>query len=202
MNPYAQLDAKIKEESRFAYSAPSEPMDQADLQVPSADQPAPSSAQPDSSPAPHDQQPTPTKAPDVTQSPGAADGNNGATSMQVALMEAKKNLSYEQHSTLWAQMTRRYTGRSAPPLLKERWEKLGTCKAKKNECFDVFLACGGEVGKMEAVEQIRRTDIDEDESGDEFCTRAQLLGRFAEEEADDLIDRRTKDGGWKAMMGG
>ena len=44
-----------------------------------------------------------------------------------------------------------------PPLLAEKWKNCGSNKDMKGEIFNVYLACGGNVGLMEAYEKVTRT---------------------------------------------
>ena len=58
-------------------------------------------------------------------------------------------------------MTRKLNSpEGCPPVLKEKWEAAGKDQKKKHQAFDVFIACGGNIGKMEAVEEVIRTEIE------------------------------------------
>ena len=64
-------------------------------------------------------------------------------------------MSESLRTALWNRMTRKVNSPSCPPLLAEKWADAGKDKAKKNDIFDVYLATGGNVGKMTAIEQAR-----------------------------------------------
>eukprot|EP00959_Pyramimonas_sp_CCMP1952_P447781 9376361-Pyramimonas_sp.AAC.1 len=54
-------------------------------------------------------------------------------------------------------MYRKVSAKHCPPLIKDKWSSCGTSKTAKGEIFGLYLACGGGVGKMAAIEEMART---------------------------------------------
>ena len=104
-------------------------------------------------------------------SPDDAATLNSAVKNVIDTMDAETKACY------WMRMTRpmdKKIGRACPPYLKEKWESCGTNKDLKNECFGMFIACGGDIGKMEALEQEVRTEIEKTADTDSWNTLEEL----------------------------
>jgi hypothetical protein len=74
--------------------------------------------------------------------------------------------------------------------LKEKWEAAKT-KSEKGEVFALFLGCGGNVGRMVAVESAVRRDVHRVDEGRQWMTADDLLERFHGKQhlVDDLVAR-------------
>ena len=85
------------------------------------------------------------------------DGSVSPENLEHALQEAQLSLGDARRHAKWQSMARMMGARSCPPLIKEKWESCGNDKRLKNKVFELFLATGGDVGQMNAVETIVRT---------------------------------------------
>ena len=74
-----------------------------------------------------------------------------------AISHAQDTLSESARVQLWARMYRKMISPDCPPLLAEKWKNCGNNKDLKGDVFNVYLACGGNVGLMEAYEKVTRT---------------------------------------------
>ena len=88
-------------------------------------------------------------------------------------------------------MSRKLEHPKAPPLIREKW--LNTPKSEKSSAFELFLCCGGETGKMEAVEQTIRIDRDSSSRKRKWQTRAAMEKDWGAAQAEDLIKRIKAD---------
>jgi hypothetical protein len=122
--------------------------------------------------------------------PREADGGVSPANLELALQNASSSLSAAVKAQHWAKMTRRIAKRDAPPLIKEKWDLAGSRDAKQ-QIFGLYLACGGDVGKMEVVESICHRETHAASVSLGWFTRADLVARYhgAEDMADSLIDR-------------
>ena len=64
--------------------------------------------------------------------------------------------------------------------------------------FACFLACGGDVGKMQCVEELTRSETDSAIRSKEWKTKKEIEERFGVEAAADLVSRIRKDPARKA----
>jgi hypothetical protein len=165
----------------------------------------PGAAAPPSPPSPAMVAPSQASCPSPSEIGGAADGADAGVhvprqtdgsvdpaDLQLALLDANSKLSEAHRSQLWARMIRRTTSTSCPPLIKEKWAAAGKDRSRKNEVFGLFLACGGNVGKMEATEEIIRTDRKRTSDAKAWLTRVELQDKYKDTPTvDDLIARKT-----------
>jgi hypothetical protein len=93
-------------------------------------------------------------------------------------------------------MSRRVEKRDCPPLIKEKWDL--ACQSgsrdEKGKIFALFLACGGDIGKMEVLESIQHRTTHSAAEGQGWFTRADLVAKYHGDTAvaDDLIARLTR----------
>jgi hypothetical protein len=87
-------------------------------------------------------------------------------------------------------MVRKTTSRDCPPLLKEKWEAAKS-KSDKGEVFQLFIGCGGNVGRMVAVESAVHRDEHRVDEGRHWLTADDLLTKFHGKQhlVDDLTSR-------------
>eukprot|EP00973_Karenia_brevis_P076273 10593237-Karenia_brevis.AAC.1 len=82
-------------------------------------------------------------------------------------------------AALWSRMTRGMKHRNCPPLLREKWMKISTGdgidRKEQNRTFDVFLSCGGDLGKMAAAESIMLNNKTKQTRTKGMYTLAQLI---------------------------
>ena len=55
-------------------------------------------------------------------------------------------------------------------MIKDKWEAAGNNRGLKNKIFEVYLACGGDVGKMVGVERLVKAEIHKLEGQDSWFT--------------------------------
>ncbi|CAK0863639.1 unnamed protein product [Prorocentrum cordatum] len=110
-----------------------------------------------------------TQAAQPFQVPRQADGSIDPRDLEIAVKSAVKSLTDQEHMALWNRMTRKTTSRECPPLLKEN---------AKTPIFELFLACGGDVGKMTAVEEITLTNTDAEDTVWAWFTRDDLMKHY------------------------
>ena len=105
-------------------------------------------------------------------------------------------LADKSHAAKWEQCRRLCTRRDAPPLLQQKWAEMAGSKMKRKEMFDIFVACGGDVGKMAAHESVLRKTINEDLDGEQWYTRDDLLEKYHHkaDKVDKLIAKKIKEG--------
>ena len=92
-------------------------------------------------------------------------------------------------------MVRRVSSDSnCPPLIMEKWSNAKNNRDAKNEVFGLYLACGGNVGKMNVVEEVVRIDRLEHLKADGWFTRDDLLKKYhgKADKVDELIQRKKK----------
>jgi hypothetical protein len=111
------------------------------------------------------------------QIPRQADGSVNSDDLKRAIEEANRKLEGAQRANLWAKMTRRMQSKDCPPLIKEKWSE---CKSKnsKNEMFGLWLACGGNAGKMTAIEQITQSETVKAANSKVWMTADDLTEKF------------------------
>jgi hypothetical protein len=85
-------------------------------------------------------------------------------------------------------MSRKLAARDCPPLLKDKWVEAKS-KSSKNELFQLFLACGGDLGQMIAVESITQSERFSANNETEWFTADDLLTKYHGRQAavDELI---------------
>jgi hypothetical protein len=116
-------------------------------------------------------------APRTFRVPRQADGSVAPDDLRAAVADANRMLDQTSRANLWAKMTRRMGSKDCPPLLKERWAA-ATSKSEKNELFGLYLACGGSVGKMTAVEQVTQSETFKAANSKIWMTEADLDEKF------------------------
>lgn len=95
-------------------------------------------------------------------------------SIQEAVAKATMNMSTEVRGALWARMARRFNTKACPPVLVEKWTEAGNDKNAKNKAFETFLACGGEVGVMNALEVARKKITQIEDEIEEWLTEKEM----------------------------
>ena len=83
-------------------------------------------------------------------------------------------MSTEVRGALWARMARRFNTKACPPVLVEKWTEAGNDKNLKNKAFETFLACGGEVGVMNALEVARKKITQIEDEIEEWLTEKEM----------------------------
>ena len=102
--------------------------------------------------------------------------------LQGVIKQCIGSMDTNYKSAYWAKMTRVTSadtnnngrGRACPPHLKERWEACGSNKELKNDCFSMFVACGGDIGRMEAMETEIKVEVDRRADLDGWSTLKQV----------------------------
>ena len=84
-------------------------------------------------------------------------------------------MSTEVRGALWARMTRRFSTKACPPVLVEKWQEAGKDKTQKQAVFETFLACGGEVGVMNALETARKKITQIEDEIEEWLTEKEMV---------------------------
>ena len=88
------------------------------------------------------------------------DGSVSPANLQLAVTTAVDAMSAAERSAHWARMLRRMGSSDCPDIIKEEWSKAANDRFKKNEVFKLLLACGGNVGVVEAAERITKSKKD------------------------------------------
>eukprot|EP00959_Pyramimonas_sp_CCMP1952_P449875 9419664-Pyramimonas_sp.AAC.1 len=113
--------------------------------------------------------------PEFVGVPREDDGAVEGARLKAAIVDANNSLGQARRAAKWASMVRKMNTKGCPPLIKEKWDACGSCKQSKNEVFGLFLACGGEVGQMNCIEQMIRTEVRRFEDCQGWFTTDDLL---------------------------
>ena len=114
--------------------------------------------------------------------------------LQKAMNEVKAKMESADSRALWARMVRSLQNQNtAPPLLLEKWKAAST-NADKNDAFSLYLACGGNIGKMHAIEEIAQVNRKGSTEVWQWYTHDDLMVKLhgKVEDVNDLKERKGK----------
>ena len=92
-----------------------------------------------------------------------------------------------------------FTGKEAPPLLAQRWKDAGNSRKEKQQIFEVYTSCGGNVGQMLVQERLRIDRFVNSKKQKGWFTRFDLIKTYNDRAdlVDDLIARKQEPGMWR-----
>jgi hypothetical protein len=91
-------------------------------------------------------------------------------------------------------MARRTSRRDYPPLIRDKWQAAKS-KSEKQDIFGLYLCCGGDIGRMEAIESVTQSESWRSADSHMWFTKDDLDVKFhgRAEVISDLIQRCSKD---------
>ena len=110
-------------------------------------------------------------------------------------------MDHESKNALWHRMSRKMNANAAPPILKEKWVEAAANKAREtqNKMFDTFLCCGGNCGRMIAIEETVQTKSVETIDDEDWFTEAELIEKLGEKKAKALISSKKNVPWWSQI---
>ena len=125
--------------------------------------------------------------------PRSADGSVEPEDLEKAIGEAISTMTDQERKVWWARFTRPMANRSAPPFLLKAWDDCGTDRSKKNSLFEMYIGVGGQFGKLQALEEVIKTETDADTVELEWLTECQLIDLYkSQAKAKQVIKSRTQ----------